>query len=107
MRWVFGDCVLDEERRELHRGSGSAAIEPQVFDLLVHLIRNRARVVSKDDLLNAVWQGRIVSDSALGNRIMEHLGMLEDTSLHRVSGWQRRTLHGDKKPLNPDSISRA
>jgi TolB-like protein len=44
-------------------------IEPQVFDLLVHLIRNRTRVVSKDELLQSVWHGRIVSDSALANRI--------------------------------------
>ncbi len=45
------------------------AVEPQVFDLLVHLLRNRERVVSKDDLLAAVWHGRIVSESALGTRI--------------------------------------
>ena len=69
MRWLFDDCVLDVERRELRRAGAPVAVEPQVFDLLVHLIRNRARVVSKDDLLEAVWQGRIVSDSALANRI--------------------------------------
>ena len=69
MRWVFGDCILDEERRELRRGGASAAVEPQVFDLLIYLIRNRERVISKEDLLKAVWHGRIVSDSAFGNRI--------------------------------------
>lgn len=69
MRWVFDDCVLDVERRELRRAGAPAAVEPQVFDLLVYLIRNRGRVVSKDDLLQSVWQGRIVSDSALANRI--------------------------------------
>ena len=69
MRWRFADCALDLERRELHREGGRVELEPQVFDLLVHLIRNRARVVSKDDLLKCVWQGRIVSDSALANRI--------------------------------------
>ena len=69
MRWLFDDRVLDLERRELRRAGALVAIEPQVFDLLVYLIRNRARVVSKDDLLDAVWQGRIVSDSALANRI--------------------------------------
>ena len=62
MRWVFGDCILDEERRELRRGGASAAVEPQVFDLLIYLIRNRERVISKEDLLKAVWHGRIVSD---------------------------------------------
>jgi TolB-like protein len=69
MRWLFDDCCLDLERRELRRAGTLVAIEPQVFDLLVHLISNRARVVSKDDLLQGVWHGRIVSDSALANRI--------------------------------------
>jgi len=45
------------------------AVEPQVFDLLAYLIGNRERVVSKDDLLAAVWDGRIVSESALTTRI--------------------------------------
>jgi DNA-binding winged helix-turn-helix (wHTH) protein len=69
MHWLFDDCVLDVERRELRRAGAVVAIEPQVFDLLVYLIGNRARVVSKDDLLGSVWQGRAVSDSALANRI--------------------------------------
>ncbi len=69
MRWLFDDCVLDLERRELCRNGTPVAVEPQVFDLLVQLIRNRERVVSKDDLLQSVWQGRIVSDSALASRI--------------------------------------
>ncbi|MFD2262736.1 winged helix-turn-helix domain-containing protein [Lacibacterium aquatile] len=69
MRILFGDCVLDTARRELLRGDEPVRIEPQVFDLLLHLIENRDRVVSKDDLLEAVWQGRIVSESTLSNRI--------------------------------------
>ena len=69
MRYLFEDCALDLDRRELRRGSDLVAVEPQVFDLLVHLIRHRDRVVSKDDLLASVWQGRIVSESALFNRI--------------------------------------
>lgn len=52
-------------RRELRRGSALVAVEPQVFDLLQHLIRHRDRVVSKDDLLASIWYGRIVSESAL------------------------------------------
>jgi TolB-like protein len=69
LRYLFEDCVLDTDRRELHRGAALVPVEPQVFDLLVHLVRHRDRVVTKDDLLAAVWQGRIVSDSALFNRI--------------------------------------
>jgi TolB-like protein/Flp pilus assembly protein TadD len=65
----FGDHVLDVERRELRRGAEPVALEPQVFDLLVYLVRNRGRVVSKDDLIDSVWGGRIVSDSALTTRL--------------------------------------
>src|SRR6516164_1660354 len=65
----FGDHVLDIERRELRRGVEPISLEPQVFDLLVHLVENRDRVVSKDDLIATVWGGRIVSDSTLTSRI--------------------------------------
>jgi DNA-binding winged helix-turn-helix (wHTH) protein/pimeloyl-ACP methyl ester carboxylesterase len=61
--------VLDPERRELRLGPDVVAVEPQVFDLLEFLIRNRDRVVSRDDLLAGVWGGRIVSDSAIAARI--------------------------------------
>jgi DNA-binding winged helix-turn-helix (wHTH) protein len=57
MRYLFEDYVLDTDRRELRRGTALVAIAPQVFDLLDHLIRNREHVVSKDDLLSAVWGG--------------------------------------------------
>jgi TolB-like protein/tetratricopeptide (TPR) repeat protein len=65
----FGDCVLDIDRRELQRGSKMISIGPQVFDLLVYLVQNRGRVVSKDNLLEAVWGGRIVSESTLTSHI--------------------------------------
>ena len=69
MKYLFANHVLDTERRELRRGSEPVAVEPQVFDLLVHLVENRDRVVSKDDLIASVWAGRIVSDSTLTTRI--------------------------------------
>jgi pimeloyl-ACP methyl ester carboxylesterase/DNA-binding winged helix-turn-helix (wHTH) protein len=69
VQFVFGDYELDVSRRELRHGSGLVAIEPQVFDLLVYLLQNRDRVVSKDDLLEAIWGGRIVSESTLTSRI--------------------------------------
>jgi len=65
----FGDCALDPARRELRRAGQAVHIEPQVFDLLLFLIENRERVVSKDDLLSSIWQGRIVSESSLSTRI--------------------------------------
>jgi len=67
--FVFGDISLDVERRELRLRSALIRIEPKVFDLLEFLIHNRDRVVSKDDLVAAVWDGRNVSDSAIAVRI--------------------------------------
>lgn len=69
MPLVLGDYVLDPDRRELTRGSEAITIGPQVFDVLVYLVRNRERVVSKDDLLHTVWGGRIVSESTLTSHI--------------------------------------
>ena len=69
MRYLFEDFVLDTDRRELRRGADVVPTTPQVFDLLQYLIRHRDRVVSKDDLISAVWNGRIVSDAALTTRL--------------------------------------
>jgi TolB-like protein len=69
VQFVFDNQTLDIERRELLRGGHRVAVQPQVFDLLVHLVQNRDRVVSKDDLIALVWGGRIVSDSTLTSRI--------------------------------------
>jgi pimeloyl-ACP methyl ester carboxylesterase/DNA-binding winged helix-turn-helix (wHTH) protein len=70
VQYLFEGYVLDTGRRELRRGDAApASIEPQVFDLLVYLVQNRERVVTKDDLIAGVWHGRIVSDSTLTSRI--------------------------------------
>jgi DNA-binding winged helix-turn-helix (wHTH) protein len=69
MIYMFQDYSLDVERRELRRRSDLIFVEPQVLDLLQYLIRNRDHVVSKDELITAVWNGRIVSESALSSRI--------------------------------------
>jgi adenylate cyclase len=69
LRYLFEDYVLDMGTRELRRGDAPVAVEPKVFDLLAYLIENRQRVVSKDNLIAEVWDGRIVSDSALFTRI--------------------------------------
>src|SRR5262245_4289550 len=63
--YLCEDCGLDTDRRELYRATGLMSVEPKVFDLLVYVIRNRGRVVSKDDLIATIWNGRIVSESAL------------------------------------------
>jgi TolB-like protein len=67
--YLFDRFVLDSERRELRGPSGLISVEPQVFDFLVYLIRNRDRVVSKDEIVAAIWNGRIVSESVLTTRL--------------------------------------
>jgi TolB-like protein len=79
MQFFFADQTLDTERRELCRGSDRIAIEPQVFDLLVYLLENCGRVVSKDDLIEAIWDGRIVSESTLTSRINAARKAIGDT----------------------------
>src|SRR5262247_1599854 len=63
--YLFEDYGLDTDRRELYRATSPISVEPKVFDLLAYVIRNRERVVSKEDLVAAIWNGRIVSESAL------------------------------------------
>jgi pimeloyl-ACP methyl ester carboxylesterase/DNA-binding winged helix-turn-helix (wHTH) protein len=69
VQFLFGEYSLDVGRRELRRGQNLVDVEPQVFDLLVYLVRNRDRVVTRDDIFAAVWGGRIVSESTLSSRI--------------------------------------
>jgi TolB-like protein len=66
---LFEGYSLDTDRRELRRGLALLPAEPQVFDLLVFLVKNRDRVVSRDDLLASVWGRRIVSESTIASRI--------------------------------------
>lgn len=69
MQFLFSDCVLDPERRELTRAAKAVGVGPQVFDLLLYLVQNRDHVVSKDHMIEAVWGGRIVSESTLTSHI--------------------------------------
>jgi DNA-binding winged helix-turn-helix (wHTH) protein/pimeloyl-ACP methyl ester carboxylesterase len=69
MTVCFGDYALDVDRRELRLGNTLIHVEPQVFDLLAHLIANHDRVVSKDEILETIWHGRVVSEATLSSRI--------------------------------------
>lgn len=91
MIWKFDRFTLDPDRRELRTAGAAVDVEPQVLDLLIHLIRHRQRMVSKDELFQAIWRGRSVSDSALTTRINAARRALGDDGRR-----QRliRTLHG-------------
>jgi TolB-like protein len=75
----FEDFVLDPERRELWRADALIAVEPQVFDLIDYLVRHREHVVTRDNLLDAVWNGRVVSESTLSSRINAARRALNDS----------------------------
>ncbi len=69
MQFTFDNQTLDTERRELLRDGTAIPVQPQVFDLLVYLVQNRERVVSKEDLIGLVWAGRTVSGSTFTSRV--------------------------------------
>jgi TolB-like protein len=79
LRYLFEEYTFDTNLRELHRGAEIVSVTPQVFDLLEYLIRNRERLVSKDDLINAIWNGRVVSDAALTTRLNVARSAIGDT----------------------------
>jgi DNA-binding winged helix-turn-helix (wHTH) protein len=79
VRFLFGDHSLDSDRRELRRGAELVQLQPQVFDLILHLIQNRDRVVSKDELISTIWQGRFVSDATVSSRIKSARHAIGDT----------------------------
>jgi TolB-like protein len=79
MLFSFGDQIVDTDRRELRRNLRQVDVEPQVLDVLIYLLENRDRVVSKDDLIASVWDGRIVSDATLTSRIYAVRKAIGDT----------------------------
>lgn len=91
MTFLFGPYSLDPERYELRRGGDLVAVEPQVLEVLTHLVLHRDRVVTKEELLEEIWQGRFVTDSALSRAIREVRRVLGDSSSE--SRWIR-TVYG-------------
>ena len=69
MKFFFSNQILDTDTRELSRENMPVSLEPQVFDLVVHLMENRDRVVSKEELIDKIWKGRHVAESTLTSRI--------------------------------------
>ncbi len=79
MTLLFENCEIQADRRELRRDSTVVHVEPQVFDVLVYLVRHRDRVVSKDELIRSVWEGRFVSDDTLASRVSAARRAIGDT----------------------------
>ena len=78
MIYRFDTYSLDTDRLELRNDAALVTVEPQVFALLVFLIENRDKVVTKDEIIDVVWKGRIVSDSTLNSRINAARRALDD-----------------------------
>jgi TolB-like protein len=79
LNFRFADFEIDVARQELRRAGAVIHIEPQVFDVLVHLVRNRERTVSREELVDTVWKGRVVSEAALSSRIAAARKAIGDT----------------------------
>src|SRR6185312_10301386 len=90
MLYRFAEFEIDVSQQELRRLGLPVHIEPQVFDLIVHLVRNRDRIVSKDELIETIWNGRIISEAALSSRINGARRALGDTGADQTL---IRTLH--------------
>ena len=84
LNFHFADFVIDAARYELRRAGELVPIEPQVFDLLVHLVQNRNRVVSKDELMVAIWRGRIVSEASLSSRVSSARRAVGDNGFDQI-----------------------
>src|SRR5262245_38361095 len=80
---AFADCELDEQLFQLRRRGRVVALEPKIFDVLSYLLRHRDRVVTKDELLDAVWAGQVVSESVLPKCINVARRAVGDTSSRR------------------------
>lgn len=91
MAWLFGDIQLDPERFELSRSGEPVRVEPQVLSLLIHLIRHRDCMVTKDELVAAVWHGSAVSDASISSRIRSARQAVGDDGMRQSV---IRTLHG-------------
>jgi TolB-like protein/Tfp pilus assembly protein PilF len=71
MIFQFNQITLDTAQYRLCVAGNPVSVEPQVFDLLVYLLENRNRLVTRDELLENLWKGKVVTDSALGARIKD------------------------------------
>lgn len=92
MAWRFGSYRLDPERFELSRNGEAVRAEPQVLSLLIYLVRNRHRMVPRDELLDAVWKNRSATEATLSSRVRSARMAVGDEGAHQTV---IRTLHGN------------
>ena len=85
------DIAIDSATREISRSGASLAVEPKVFDLLLYLVENCERMVAKDELVDAIWQGRAISDATLSSAIKSARRILGDDGRTQAA---IRTHHG-------------
>ena len=92
MLYKFGAYTLDTDRCELRLASDRVELEPQVFSILGYLVQERTRIVSRGDLIAAVWNGRFVSDSTINSRIAAARKVIADcgTSQSMIRSFPRR-----------------
>ena len=91
MNYQWSNYLLDAKRYRLLRDGKQVGVEPQIFDLLIHLIENRDRVVTRDELLNNLWKGRVVSDNALNARLKGARKAVGDSGRQQA---MIKTVHG-------------
>ncbi|MCB2102238.1 MAG: winged helix-turn-helix domain-containing protein [Rhodobacterales bacterium] len=91
MEWAFGDFLLSRDRAELVGPDGPVHLEKQAFNLLVFLVENAGRVVTKDDVIDAVWGGRVVSDSTVATAVKQARKAVGDSGTAQGT---IRTVHG-------------
>ena len=91
MAWIFGDFRLDPERFELSCGAELVRLEPQVLALLCLLVRHHDRMVTKDEIVEKIWNGQSVSDASISSRIRSARQAVGDDGHHQTT---IRTVHG-------------
>ncbi len=91
MTWAFADFRLDAERFQLSRGDQPVRLEPQALSMLIHLVQNRDRMVTKDEIVAAVWHGHAVSDASISSRIRSVRQAVDDDGARQAVV---RTVHG-------------
>ncbi|MFK8023794.1 MAG: AAA family ATPase, partial [Ilumatobacter sp.] len=98
-RYEIGDFTVDTESIEVGGPDGERSFEPQVFDVLLYLIEQRGRLVTKEELLDNVWGDRFVSESAMTTRIKQARRLLDDDGRNQ---WAIKTVHGRGYRFVPD-----